>query len=178
MSLMKKNSILEYLRELNSGLADIGKHGEMFMIGGAVLTLVYNVRDATRDVDCRFKPRKEILDIAATIAKKHNLNNDWISDDIEPFITPQMTFSEFMRFSNLIVHSIDDEPMLALKLSSARPAPSRDLSDSVYFMKRLKIESVDEAMDIVEKYVRPELIVPLVRHFAVEVFEKYQLETR
>lgn len=46
--------------KLNSGLMDAGEKGEIGIVGGAVMCLVYKARHSTRDVDAIFKPSLQL----------------------------------------------------------------------------------------------------------------------
>jgi len=173
MALMNKEDMMTYLNEMNNRLADVNLNGEIIMTGGAVVTLVHGERDATMDFDVVFTPKEEIRDIIKDIANKYDLDNDWMNNGVEPCLTPAMKFNKFLELSNLTVYNMDDESMLALKLVSARPLPSHDMNDSIFFMKKLNIRSVEQALDIIEKYTDPIRLTPAVRYFTIDVFENY-----
>ena len=173
MPLMNKDEMMTYLEEINKRLEEVHLNGEIIMAGGAVVSLVHGERDATMDFDVIFTPKEEIRDIIKDIAKKYDLDDDWMNNSVEPCLTPAMNFSKFLEFSNLTVYNMDDESMLALKLVSARPMPSHDMNDSIFFMKKLNIRSVEQALDIVEKYTDPIRLTPAVRYFTIDVFEHY-----
>ena len=127
---MTKQDIEKYLNEVNKKLAERGKHGEIVMAGGASLTVVYNARNATHDIDALFRPSKEFREIISEIANENDLKDDWLNDGVKGFFTEKMNANLYKEYSNLSVYSIDAEGLLALKLTSAR-LDSKDMRDSI-----------------------------------------------
>jgi predicted nucleotidyltransferase len=177
MAEMSRDEMSTYLAEINDRLANADKNGEIVMVGGAVVSLVHGERESTKDFDVAFQPKELMRDIIEEIAAKYELENDWMNNAAEAYMTPEMNYETFYEYSNLTVYNMDDESMLALKLASARDElTSHDMSDSVYFMKELGVESVEQVLNIVEKYIPEERLTPKVEYFAIEAFEKYQAE--
>ena len=170
---LSKNEVLTYFEEINSRLKSDSKYGEIFITGGAALTLVFNARDSTRDVDAIFRPIKDMRKIIGSIAEDYNLSHDWLNDSVKVYVTDKMKFEEFLTYSNLTVSTIDAESLLAMKLSSARFA-SRDMEDCIFLMKLLDILTENELFDILDRYIDPVLRKVRVKHFTREAFSKYQ----
>ena len=173
--LMSKEDIEKYLKAVNQKLAERGKHGDIIMAGGASLTVLYNARDATHDIDAIFRPSQEFREIIKEIAVEHNLEDDWLNDGVKGFFTDKLHTDLYKQYSNLSVYSIDAEGLLALKLTSAR-AMSNDMKDSITLMKHLDIKNVEQLYDIVEKYTHKSRQTPVSYYFTQEAFEKYQQE--
>lgn len=57
--LLSAEEIRALLVELGEELAQIGESGELFLVGGAALALGYDAREATRDVDAVFEPKRQ-----------------------------------------------------------------------------------------------------------------------
>jgi len=55
-----KKDILKYLDEINNKLIERGKFGEIVICGGAAMTLVYEARNSTHDIDAIFKPKEDL----------------------------------------------------------------------------------------------------------------------
>ena len=170
---LSKAETLKYLEEINSRLAAEGKHGEILITGGAALTLAYNARASTRDIDAIFRPIEDMRKIISSMAEEYNLPYDWLNDHVKIYVTDKIKFDEFMSYSNLTVSTINAESLLAMKLSSARFI-SKDMEDSVFLMKILGIQTENELFEILDKYINPVLRKVSVKHFVREAFEKYQ----
>lgn len=168
-----KKEILKLLNETNEELKKINKHGEIVCCGGTALVLMYDARDMTKDIDAIYEPKNEINNIISKLSNKYDVPNDWLNDSAKVFFTHQMQKEKYKEYSNLIVYCMKAESLLALKLTSARRSYSNDLSDSIRLMQELNIKTIDEAYDIVEKYIPSIRLTPNCYYFTKEVFEKY-----
>ena len=153
---LNKKDILKYLEEINKKLAERGKFGEIMICGGAVMTLIYEARNSTHDIDAIFRPREDMKEIIDEITRENNLNSQWLNDDVAMFTKEfkNLTSSEYKRFSNLTVTILDAESLLAMKLVSAREN-TYDLGDAAILMKYLNIQNIDEVYALLEKYEFP-----------------------
>ena len=73
---ISKSEMLFYFEEINRRLASSNKQGEIIIAGGAALTLVYNARDSTRDIDAIFHPKEDMTRIIRSMADEYNINQD------------------------------------------------------------------------------------------------------
>ncbi len=172
---MTKQDIEKYLNEVNKKLAERGKHGEIVMAGGASLTVVYNARNATHDIDALFRPSKEFREIISEIANENDLKDDWLNDGVKGFFTEKMNANLYKEYSNLSVYSIDAEGLLALKLTSAR-LDSKDMRDSITLMKCLDIKNEEQLFNIIEKYTSPNQQTAKCHYFTLEAFNQYMMQ--
>lgn len=169
---LTKKEILGYLEEINHKLTMENKYGEILIAGGAALTLVFNARNSTHDVDAVFRPKEDLRSIIENIAACNDLEEDWLNDGVKGFITPAMKSNVFIEYSNLTVSNLDAESLLAMKLTSARTY-SKDMDDSIFLMKTLDIKSQDELFNIIEKYTHSNQQTIQAQYFTIEAYEKY-----
>jgi len=169
---LNKQDMLNYFEEINRRLAVDEKHGDILIAGGAAMTLVHNARLSTHDIDAIFRPKEDLRQMVSDIAKAYELNDDWLNDGVKGFITENMSHSVILSYSNLTVSSLDAEPLLAMKLTSARTL-SKDMEDSIFLMKALDIESLEQLFAIIEKYAHPNMRTVQAKYFTMEAFEKY-----
>jgi len=170
-----KDDMMRHFKELNSRLKAINKDGEVFVIGGAAISLAFGGRDATEDIDAVYKPRSEIRRIIKVMAEEYDLRSDWLNNDAEHFVTESMTFSLLFEYSNLKVFHIDAECLLAMKLASARPESYPDMDDCLLLMDKLGISEEKELLHLVELYTDEESRDPAYRYFVTEaLIQHYQ----
>lgn len=151
--MLSKGQMIELFYEIDERLRAQEISGEILMAGGASLALVYNTRDATKDIDAIFAPAKEIREIIDAIADEKNLDNDWLNDGVKGFIDTNKQETEvFLKLSNLTVKTIDAEGLLAMKLSSAR-YDGKDLDDALRLMEHLNVRDIDKLYDLVEERI-------------------------
>ena len=167
--------MINYLEAINKSLAENNKHGEIVIAGGAALTLVFEARDSTYDIDAIFIPKEDMREIIKDIADIYMLSEDWLNDGVKGFMTDKMTFSEVLTHSNLMVFAMYSESLLAMKLTAARSA-TKDMQDSIFLMNHLKIETEKQLFDIIKKYTHPKQQSIASKYFTLEAFVKYQLE--
>lgn len=170
---LTKSDILYYLEQINIHLRNKSKYGEIIIAGGAALTLVFEARDSTYDIDCIFRPKEDLRDIIVKVAQDNELHPDWLNDGVKGFITDRMNQSLVYKFSNLKVMSLDAESLLAMKLTSARAA-SKDMEDSVFLMNVLGLKSFDEVIEIITKYTYANQQTIQSKYFAFEAFDRYK----
>lgn len=158
--------IKRLFEKLNDGLAARGETGEIGIVGGAVMCLVYNARNATRDVDAIFEPAQIIRSLAAQIAEDEALSSDWLNDGAKAFIQPGFVRQEVLNLSNLRVWAPEPRYMLAMKCLSARWDTS-DRDDVIFLLKMLAITKPKMVFSIIEAYY-PKSAVPAKTKFFIE----------
>ncbi len=145
--------IRRLLELLDAELATENALGEVYLVGGAVMCLVLNARDATRDVDAFFKPARLILRAAARVAAKANVPDTWLNDAVKGFLSPRGEFDAFLELPNLRVFVAEPHYLLAMKCAAMRLGEGfHDLEDVRFLLRYLNIESADEALAIVTRY--------------------------
>lgn len=170
--MLTKEQIEQYLAEMDKELAEAGLTGQIVLCGGAVMAYVYETRPSTKDVDALFAPTREMRNIAARIAARHKLEEDWLNDAAKAFIdTSKMNFEMVTQMSALTIMRPDDEGMLAMKLASAREG-SKDAEDAVFLIRRLGIVDEEEILDLMERNVPKQRLTPMAGFFAKEMLRR------
>lgn len=147
-------------RELSLQAAE----GELFVVGGAVMCLALNARDATRDVDALFRPARVVREAASRAALAAGVHASWLNDAVKAYLSPQGEFDPFLELPNLRVFVARPEYLLAMKCAAMRlGAEFHDLDDVRYLLRHLDITTTEQAMAIVTRYFDETQLLPKTR---------------
>ncbi len=164
--MLTKEKILDLFKQLNSLLRERGETGEIGLVGGAVMCLVYNARAATKDVDAIFEPAAVLRQAAAEIGAREGLSPDWLNDAAKGFLLPNFSRQEVLTLSNLRVWAPEARYMLAMKCISAR-WDSSDRDDVIFLIKHLGLTRSEEVFALIESYY-PDNLIPAKTKFFIE----------
>jgi hypothetical protein len=131
---------------------------ELSLYGGAVFTLVYGSRDATKDVDAVFRPSELAKTLVARVAGEFGLPDDWLNDDVKQFLAEkeakrQLTEIDFGEGLRVSVPTA--AYLLAMKLRACRPplpGYPGDYGDIRFLVEKMEIKSVQAAETIHGKF--------------------------
>jgi hypothetical protein len=138
---------------LNEELRRSGTRGELFLVGGAVMCLVYAARPSTQDVDAVFRPSEEVRKAAARAALRAGVSPDWLNDAVKAYLSAQGDFAQFLELDYLTVMVAEAEYMLAMKCLAMRIGPEfHDEEDVRYLLRHLDIRAYDKALAVIRKY--------------------------
>lgn len=153
MNVLSRKDILHLFDLLDAELRRAGVEGELFLVGGAVMCLAYDVRPATRDVDAVFKPPGVIREAAARVAVQAGVDEKWLNDAIKGYLSDRGGFEPFLQLGHLRVMVARADYMLAMKCLSLRiGAEFHDLDDVRYLLRHLDIENYQSALRVIGKY--------------------------
>jgi hypothetical protein len=164
--MLESKRILELFEALNDELQAKDVRGEIGICGGAVMCLVFNARESTKDVDAIFEPTREIREASKSVAAKLGVPEDWLNDAAKGYFLSQPPVHDVVELSHLRVWAPQADYMLAMKCHSAR-FDSHDIDDVRFLLKHLGIQSAEEACRIVEQYV-PRNVIPAKTRFLLE----------
>ena len=143
----------ELLRELDVELERIGSAATIFVVGGSAMALAYNVDRATADIDGTFEPRDVVLDAAAIVARRRNLDRNWLSDGVRDFMPPEP--DDHPRGERigpaLVIEIASPEYVLAMKSMTTRTSDG-DLADAVHLCRLLGISDQTALENIVRRF--------------------------
>lgn len=162
IGLMDKDKLLNIFDYLNERLKENQLQLEITIYGGSIMTMVYDNRPATKDIDCVFseinlKLLEKILDMTKFT---FNLSNDWINEEIkEPLKSILKEDKETYKvYSNLKILKPKTEQLLAMKVLAARPEPAKDFVDAYILCKDLNIVTKTGLLNIFSEYLPLTLI--------------------
>lgn len=156
--------IRRLLHLLDEELGEAGVEGELYLVGGAVMCLAFDARPATRDVDALFRPVREIREAAARVAARAGVPTTWLNDAVKGFLDERGDFDPFLELPHLRVFIARPEYLLAMKCASMRLGEEfRDLDDVRYLLRYLNVETADDALAVVTRYVDEARLLPKTR---------------
>lgn len=149
---------------LDAELAASDVEGEIYLVGGAVMCLALDARDATRDVDAFFRPTRLIREAAARVAARAGLPPSWLNDAVKGYLSPRGEYDPWLELSHLRVFVAQPEYLLAMKCVALRLGEEfHDLEDVRYLLRYLNLTRAQDALAIVGRYFDEERIPPKTR---------------
>jgi hypothetical protein len=168
--MLTKKIILHLFDRLNEELEKKGEIGEVGLVGGTVMCLVYNARQATKDIDAVFEPSKIIRELVKKISEEEGLPPDWLNDGAKGFMQDGFERQDVLILSHLRVWAPEPKYMLAMKCISAR-WDSSDRDDVIFLIKMLKLTKPSQVFTLIENYYPKAAIPAKTRFFIEEIFE-------
>ncbi|KJE77285.1 DUF6036 family nucleotidyltransferase [Ferrimicrobium acidiphilum] len=150
---LTRTDLIVVLHELADALDAAGIEAQLYIVGGAAMVLGYSARDVTRDVDAQYYPKNAINNVAAAIARRHHLPNDWLNDNAAMFISPVKDDEKrrlFLSKGSVTIQTASAEALLAMKIRASRPR--MDNFDIAFLCEHLEITSIVQAVDLYETY--------------------------
>ncbi len=126
-----------------------------------------NSREGTKDIDALLKPREEGERLATRVARELDLPENWINSNVIQFISPKIEskrrLAAIEEATGLIVHVPTADYLLAMKALACRRSIGEyrgDLDDLAFLIRKMKIHSLDQIQDAVDRFYPDDLIRP------------------
>lgn len=153
MTKLTRTDIRRLFELLDAELALSDIEGELYVVGGAIMCLAFDAREATQDVDALFRPARLVREAAARVAVRAGVPDTWLNDAVKGYLSPRGAFDPFLELPHLKVFIAQPQYLLAMKCAAMRlGAEFHDLDDVRYLLRYLNITTVDEALAIVTRY--------------------------
>ena len=161
---LTKADIRRLFELLDAELAVKDVQGEVYLVGGAVMCLALDARDATRDVDAFFRPTRLIREAAARVASRAGVPDSWLNDAVKSYLSPRGEYDPYLELEHLRVFVAQPAYLLAMKCVAMRLGEEfHDLDDVRYLLRYLNVSTLEEALAIVLRYFDEEHIPPKTR---------------
>ena len=155
---LNRGRITQALRRLGELAREEGVTLEVSLYGGAVFTLVYGSRDATKDVDALVRPAAIAQKLAKKVATELDLPEDWLNDNVKQFLAEkeakhELAGDEFGEGLRISVPTA--QYLLAMKLRACRPplpGYAGDYADIRFLVTKMNLKSVEAAETIHDKF--------------------------
>ncbi|MBA2296048.1 MAG: nucleotidyl transferase [Actinobacteria bacterium] len=166
---MRRDEILDHLKEVGRLLDEDGLTGEMYVVGGAAIALLFDERRSTRDVDAVFEPKRAIYDAAARVAAARDLPAGWLNDAVKGFVAgPDAGSAVVLEVPGLRVASASPRILLAMKVLSHRTGEDED--DVRLLAAELRLSSPVEVLSLAAD-VYGDRLEPAARFFVEQLFQ-------
>ena len=151
--MLAKREIERLFKLLNDELARTNQSGELYLVGGAVMCLIYDARASTKDVDALFKPVVAIREAARRVALQVHVADDWLNDAVKGYLSERGDYRRYLEHSNLRVMVASPEYLLAMKCLAMRlGAEFHDEADIRFLLRLLDIGRYEDALAVISRY--------------------------
>lgn len=150
---LTRADLIKGLSELISEIKRTQISADIFIVGGAALSLVHFERGTTVDIDVRFSQFGDVEKIVESIAAKNGWQDDWINVKAGHFIPSLGKDTEWIVIyhdAGVSVRVASAEVLLVMKLAAARKG--RDYADVEKLMAITGISTIDELDELYESY--------------------------
>lgn len=155
---LSRTRITQALRRLSALAREECVTLEVSLYGGAVFTLVYGSREATKDVDALVRPAAVAQKLAKKVAVELDLPEDWLNDNVKQFLAEkeakrELSGDEFGEGLRISVPTA--QYLLAMKLRACRPplpGYAGDYGDIRFLVTKMNLKSVEAAETIHDKF--------------------------
>lgn len=158
---LSRAEILRLLSVLDQELAEQQLKVDLLMVGGAVMTVVFQAREQTKDIDAIFEPAAPVRAAVRRIAEREGVSEDWLNDAVSGFLSPEGQYDPFFEGQSLRVYVARADYLLAMKILAMRlEGIYQDANDIRFLCRYLGVTTADQALDIVERYYPVSRILP------------------
>ena len=172
MTAFSKKDILRLLELLNDQMKLESLEGEIYIVGGAVMCLVFNARPSTRDVDAYFQPAQKIRAAAARVGVQSGIKEDWLNDAVKGYFSDKGEYDAFVEFSNLRVFAARAQYLFAMKCLAMRIGEEfHDLEDVRYLIRNLDLKTYQGAVEVITRFYPLERFPQKTLYALEEIFK-------
>ena len=147
--------------------------GEVYLVGGAVMCLVFNARPSTKDVDALFQPAQKIREAAARVGAQSGIKEDWLNDAVKGYLSDKGEDDAFLELSHLRVFTARADYLLSMKGLAMRIGEEfHDLDDIRYLIRYLNLRTYQEAIDVMMRFYPLERFPQKTLYALEEILER------
>ncbi|MDX2034900.1 MAG: hypothetical protein SF339_29765, partial [Blastocatellia bacterium] len=155
MATITRQEIIEALERLGQLAEGRGIQIELALVGGALMVLLYEAREATRDVDAIILAPSEaglVRELAKIVADERSWPDDWLNDGAKGFLVGLSSGPIVFSAPGIEARSPTTGQLLAMKLSAWRD--DVDIADAGRLLQEMP-GNRDEIWRAVEPYLNP-----------------------
>lgn len=146
--LLGRKQLLELFEELSSELGKRGARAHVYVFGGAAMSVAFDRRRTTVDIDVRVDSgREKLMEAVEVVGRRHGFKEGWFSEPLA-VVMPQGSdprAGTLYQSQYLTVTGASAQHMLAMKLLAGR---FKDRGDIAVLCKALGLTDEREAIRI------------------------------
>ncbi len=155
MALLDRQALTQALTRLGEIAQTDGDTLELLLMGGTLMVLVFESREATRDVDVLILAPPEasrVRNYARTVAAEFGWPDDWLNDGAKGFLVGISDGPVVFSAPGVVVRRPSFEQLLAMKLCAWRD--DVDISDARHLLSMLQ-GTRDDVWERVVPFLQP-----------------------
>ena len=165
---LDRERILELLEELSEELCLQGVRVQIYIVGGAAMSLTFSRDRTTDDVDGRIEKGQHfrLTDAVRTVGRRHGMADTWLNDQTAEVMPRAADTRARLLYESpyLVVTGASAEHLLAMKLAAAREG---DREDIAVLCKHLGLKDPEEAIEIYRELFPGEHVKSAARRLVV-----------
>lgn len=172
---LNDDKIRSLLRELGQQLGERGIVADIYIAGGAAITLCYEQDYSTADVDAVYDPHSAVDEAAKEVAEQveHDLGEYWLNDAINRYMKkPESDDARTIMADcpGLRVMVASPERILGMKCAAGR---SKDVEGIRQLCEQVGVETAEQLVEMTKRHAvldkRPGRNIERVRSFAKDI---------
>ena len=174
---LDRGRILKLFEEVSEELGKQGVRVQIYVVGGAAMSLTFNRDRTTDDVDGRIEKGQHyrLTDAVRLVGRRHGLLDTWLNDQVTGSLprAADTRVKVLYESPSLVVTGASAEHLLAMKLAAARAG---DRDDIVVLCKHLGLKGPEDAIRIYQELFPKEHVKSAARDALAEVFRERSVE--
>ena len=173
---LDRRRILELFDELSAELRFSRTRGQIYILGGAAMSLAFSADRRTEDVDARIDTgHSRLVEAVRKIGRKHGLTDTWLNDQATTAIPRAADVRAAVVYESpyLTVTGASARHLLAMKLLAAR---EKDRDDIAALVEHLRLKEPKDAIRIYKDLFPNEKVKSAARQLLDWAFQSRTLE--
>lgn len=177
---LDRDTTRQIFKEIGERLAVDGRTAEIAVYGGIALSLMYDFRNATQDVDFTAISGdiSMVRKITTEIGSRDGLSEDWFNDAVEIFQSDTPDFEvegEYGHPTGLRVFHASPRYIFAMKCMAMRSSfVSSDPLDVWHLIDKCGFKNIDEAINLVARFYPDKPLPERNRLVLMDLFDAKQ----
>jgi len=147
---------LRLLAELGRALALTNTEVEFYFLHGAHLFQAFTARPGTAQINAMFQPSEVVRSAARAVAVQQRLAPAWLHATLRSALPGDATDRDYVELPGVRLFTPPPEYVLAVKCGAMRLGDDfREDQDLRYLLRAMNLESAEEAMALVSRYLNP-----------------------